>query len=271
MLQLPIVNTNTTQNKLHPALNWKLGHKLAGETIYEPYTLSEAIKRLAPLPKRTGLIGQSAEGIPVLFNLTDPRPGSLLILSDHHSGKTRLLKTLAHTLARQNKAEEVRFGVISARPKEWDEEHSRYGTHFMQITSNIASDAVDLIYQLGDLVEDRQKSGRVGTGYVLLFDGIDTLPHMDLDLRANFEWLVQFGARHQIWTVATIDPASMLEQRHYADLFRTRITGAVTDAAIASRLLSPPSQKLAADSYDRHFTVRVKQNWLKFYLPESLG
>lgn len=271
MLQLPIVKNGTQANQLHPALNWKLGQQPAETETVEPFSLSEILKQMSPLPKRTGLLGKSADGLPVLFNLTDPRPGSLLILSDHHSGKTRLLKTLVLSLAKHNKAEDVRFAVISARPEEWDEEETRYPTHFMKVTSNIAADAVDLIYHLGDLVEDRQKSGRGGTAYVLLFDGMDTLPHMDFDLRANFEWLVQFGARHQIWTAATLDPSSMIEQRHYADLFRTRITGTVTEPKTASRLLSPPLQRIAADSSDRHFAVRIKQNWLKFYLPESLG
>jgi len=270
MLQIPIVRSQTKPAGLHPALNWKLNQHATIDTTPEPYTLSDLVGRLPKIPKRTGILGKSADAMPLLFNLTDPRPASLLVLADRFSGKTSLLKTLAVSLARQNRPEDVRFVVISAKPDEWAEEEARYSAHFMNITSNIESAAVDLIYHLGDLVEGRQKGGRVGTAYVLLFDGIDTLPHMDFDLRANFEWLVRFGARQQVWTVATLDPASMLEQRHFADLFRTRVTGTVSDPTVASRLLSPPLQKLAAEGANHRFAVRLQQNWLQFYLPDSL-
>ncbi len=270
MLQIPIIRSESKPAGLHPALNWKLNHQAAANTAPESYRLSDLLGRLPKIPKRTGVLGQSADGMPLLFNLTDSRPGSLLVMADRFSGKTTLLKTLAVSLARQNKPEDVRFVVISAKPDEWAEEEARYGAHFMNITSNVESAAVDLIYHLGDLVEGRQNGGHVGTAYVLLFDGMDTLPHMDFDLRANFEWLVRFGARQQVWTVASLDPASMIEQRHYADLFRTRVTGTINDPKVASRLLSPPLQKLAAEGINRRFSVRLQQNWLQFYLPETL-
>src|SRR3972149_6227377 len=123
----------------------------------------------------------------------------------------------------------------------------------MNISSNIENTATDLIYHLGDLVEGRQNGGRVGTAYVLLFDGMDTLPHMDFDLRANFEWLVRFGARQQGWAGGKLDPASMREQRHYAAFSRPRAPGTVNDPKVASRLLSPPLQKLAAEAVNRRF------------------
>jgi len=270
MLQIPIVRSHSKPSGLHPALDWKLNQPAAATVQPEPYRLSELLGRLPKIPKRTGVLGQTADSMPLLFNLTDPRPASLLVMADRFSGKTALLKTLAVSLARHNKPEDVRFVVISAKPDEWAEEEARYSAHFMNISSNIENTATDLIYHLGDLVEGRQNGGRVGTAYVLLFDGMDTLPHMDFDLRANFEWLVRFGARQQVWTVATLDPASMLEQRHYADLFRTRVTGTVNDPKVASRLLSPPLQKLAAEGVNRRFAVRLQQNWLQFYLPETL-
>ncbi|MHB0966324.1 MAG: hypothetical protein ACYC36_07695 [Bellilinea sp.] len=272
MLQIPIVRSNIQKASFHPALDWKLNRRVTeAPTVQpEPYTLSGILKRLPPLPKRTGLLGASAEGLPLLFNLTDPQPGSLLVMADRFAGKTALLKTLVNSLVRQNRPEDVRFAVITAKPEEWAEEATRFAQHFLQITSNIDSAAVDLIYQLGDLVEGRRNGGHVGTAYMLLFDGMDVLPHMDVDLRANFEWLVRYGARQQIWTAATLDPASMLEQRYYADLFRTRITGAVSDPNMAARLLPSRLQKRAAEGLNRRFTVRIQQNWLQFYLPESL-
>lgn len=273
MLQIPIVRSNTQKASLHPTQDWKLNRRVTEDSSIqvEPYTLSDILRRLPPLPKRTGLLGASANGLPLLFNLTDPQPASLLVMADRFAGKTALLKTLVNSLARQNKPEDVRFAVITAKPEEWAQEEARYSQHFMKIISNIDNAAVDLIYQLGDLVEGRQNGGHVGTSYVLLFDGLDVLPHMDFDLRANFEWLVRYGARQQVWTAATLDPASMLEQRYYADLFRTRITGAVSDPQAAARLLPPRLQKRSAEGVNRRFTVRIQQNWLQFYLPESLG
>lgn len=273
MMQIPIVDSRKKTSIPLPVVNWKVERQAEGiETILSPSgSLSELIQRLPGVPKRTAVLGQTLDGIPLLFNLGDTRPGSILVVADRSSRKTTLLQVLAKSLAKLNKPEEVRFAVLTARPDEWEELKRRFPSHFMKIVANDGTGAEDLIYHLCDLVEARQNGMRIGTAYVLLFDGMDTLAHMDVDLRNNFEWLVRCGARQQIWPVAALDSEEFLSNSRFTELFKTRIVGRVADLQVASRLMPPRFHNVSDEDNRQLFTVRIHQHWMQFFLPGSLA
>jgi len=62
------------------------------------YNLRGYLNTLLPLPLRTGLLGIDSNENPLLFDLMDPRPGAILIVSDREAGKMRLVKTLLYSL-----------------------------------------------------------------------------------------------------------------------------------------------------------------------------
>ncbi len=273
MMQLPIIDSRKKSQVPLPVLNWKIdrGTEEIEKISSNTGTLSEFIRKIPGAPKRTGVLGQTTDGLPLLFNLTDPRPGSLLVVSDRSSRKTTLLKVLAASLAQLNRPEAVRFAVISSQPAEWRELEDRFPSHFMNITPDQGQAAEDLIYHLCDLVEARQNGMHIGTAYVLLFDGLDSLVKMDVDLRSNFEWLVRCGARQQIWPVASLDSRDFMANIRFTELFKTRIVGQVADLQIASRLMPPRFHHTWDEDDHQPFTVRIHQHWMQFSLPESLA
>lgn len=271
MLQIPIVNTKKSNPSL-PAMNLKFNRQPeeVESRVTNPSTLNDLIRQLPGVPRRTAVLGLTSEGIPLLFNLADARPGSVLVVADRSSQKTSLMKVLATSLAQHNRPEEVRFAVITGNPEEWIELETRFPSHFMKITANVGSESEDLIYHLCDLVEARQNGMHAGTAYVLLFDGLSSTAHMDVDLRANVEWLVRCGARQQIWTVAALECREFLTMNLTAELFKTRIVGQVSDPQIAARLMPPRFHNPGAGDMRPLFTVRIHQHWMQFSLPVSL-
>lgn len=273
MMQVPIVDSRNKGSTPHPVTNWKFGHPAAEEREFNSHagSLTELIQQIPGTPKRTAILGETSDGLPLLFNLKDPRPGSLLLVADRASDKTSLLKVLSASLAQLNRPEEVRFAVITSRPDEWQELETRFPSHFLKIVAKDDPQAEDLIYHLCDLTEARQNGMHVGTAYVLFFDGMDALAHMDVDVRKNFEWLVRCGAHQQIWPVASLDSKGYLTNNHVAELFRTRIIGTVADNQIAVRLLPPRFHQNSAQDGSQRFTVRIHRHWLQFTLPNSLA
>lgn len=273
MMQLPIVDSR--KKSLFPLAGHNAKYnqqtvELDRTRFQEIRSLAELIQLVPGAPKHTAILGQTTDGLPLLFNLTDPRPGSLLVTADRFGNKTALMKIIASSLAQLNRAEEVRFAVITALPDEWADLESRFPGHFMKIVGNNAVEAEDLIYHLCDLVEARQNGMRAGTAYVLLFDGMEALANMDIDLKANFEWLVRCGASQKIWPVAAIDSNKILANNRYVELFHTRIVGSVNDPQLAARLLPPRFHKNSVEENPRTFTVRIHQHWLQFFIPENL-
>lgn len=273
MMRLPIVDSRRKSQMPLPVLNWKIDRdtekieKIGSKTV----TLNEFIRQLPRAPKRTAVLGRTTDGLPLLFNLADSRPGSLLVVSDRSSRKTTLLKVLAASLAQLNRPEDVRFAVISRQPAEWEELEGRFPSHFMKITADHGPAAEELIYHLCDLVEARQNGMHIGTAYVLLIDGLDSLSKMDVDVSSNFEWLVRCGAQQQIWPVAALDSCDFMPSARFTELFKTRIVGRVADSQIASRLMPPSYHRTWDDDGRQLFTVRIHQHWMQFSLPESLA
>ncbi len=58
-------------------------------------SLTDSLSELGPLPREALLLGLAADGLPVLLNLHDPRPGPLLVAADPGAGKTALLQMIA--------------------------------------------------------------------------------------------------------------------------------------------------------------------------------
>lgn len=273
MLQIPIVDSKRANPNLPPPANWRRRQEAtsSGNTTSDSFTLDELIRRAPGLKKRTALLGQTLEGLPLMFSLEDPCPSSILVVSDHAGGKTALTMTLTASLARLNKPEDVRFAVVTSRPDEWTGLETLYPAHFMKITSSSRVEAENLIYHLCDLVEARQNGMHVGTSYILIFDGMEMLKNMDVDLQANYEWLVRCGSQQQIWPLATLNTDSMESNFRFADLFRTRIIGTIDAPQTAARFMPPRLYGNPREGAVSRYTVRIHQHWLQFRIPDSLG
>jgi len=74
------------------------------------------MERLGPVPPYSALIGMCEDGLPFLFDLDDPSAGSILMIGDENSGKTRLMQTILLSASALNPPERRMFSVITSNP-----------------------------------------------------------------------------------------------------------------------------------------------------------
>src|SRR5690242_18759127 len=82
-------------------------------------SLEQMLDEIGPLPKTSLFLGQAEDRLPVLLDLSDPRPGPILISGDTGAGKTRLLRTIARFLVYRHTPQATQYGVITSCPQEW--------------------------------------------------------------------------------------------------------------------------------------------------------
>ena len=229
MISLPIVDTNiaapqglnkrTSLERITLAVS---PEQLGTLSI----SLREIMRRISNLPADTAVLGLGEDGLPLLFDLRDPRPGSILILGDKFSGKTKLLQTIALSLILRNQAEQVQFAVLCGKPEQWQHMAHANPKYFRCLHSNFERSAATTIPEMCDLVEARQHGEAIDHSFVH-HRWMDTVPHMDFGIRMNFEWLLKEGPAMRVWPIAALDSESAMQQLRWVNCFRTRLIGSI--------------------------------------------
>jgi len=273
MISLPIVDIPVNQKEAIevdlPQWSSPKGNPSSSKPIPE-YGLRNYLNSLLPLPLRTGFLGVDSDENPLLFDLMDPRPGSILIISDPEAGKMRLVKTLMYSLILTNPVYEIQFSLISARTSLWKFEYDRYKNYFSHFTNNYDHPAGKAILDEADRVESRQHGRNEGECRLIILDGFDTLPYMDFDVRLNFEWLLEEGPFYEIWPIVIMDSRTAAEQKKWVEKFKTRIIGKMKDHRLASTLSNLSGLNSSTLINGKEFVVQIGQREHHFYLPDSI-
>ena len=267
MIELPIVDQRT---KAPHELLSGVGYSVADESSKSPafnresFTIKDLISQVPSLAAQTAILGCTVENVPVLFDLNDPKPGSILIVADRFSGKTSLLKTITHSLRMTNRPYDVEFHIISDRPEQWKTERSTHPVYFKTVKSNHERAAADTIMAVCDLVESRQNGHQPRPIVILIMDGINTLPFTDFNVQMNFEWLLQEGPAVQVWPIISAESESAAQNQHLINLFHTRLAGFMHDSKSARELSLIPQLDFSTFKRGRQFAVRIGRSWLQF-------
>lgn len=226
-------------------------------------TLENVLTKLGPLPKDGLFLGVASDGLPVLLNLSDPRPGALLLLGDSHSGKTDFLKGAARAASMIHPARNLRYAVIADRLQEWEGWDSQ--PHCLGVWGARDARLKDLLLDLSERV---QLSGSHET-LLLLADDLQSLINLDSEMQQVFYWLLAHGASGRVWTIAALNTNQASGMPLWVRRFGTRIYGRIGDPALADRLTSMPGANLRTLLSGAQFCIREKSHWLRFWLPLS--
>jgi hypothetical protein len=226
-------------------------------------TLEDVLAKLMPLPKDGLFLGVASDGLPVLLNLSDPRPGALLLLGDSQTGKTDFLHGVAQAASMIHSAGDLRYAVVTSRLQEWEGWDSL--PNCLGLWEANDASVKDLLFDLSERV---QLSGSHET-QLLLVDDLQSLENLDSETQENFHWLLANGASGRVWTIATLNADLASDLPLWVRNFGTRIYGRIGDPALAERLTSMPGANLRTLLSGAQFCIREKSHWLRFWLPLS--
>jgi hypothetical protein len=216
-----------------------------------------------PLPKDGLFLGVASDGLPVLLNLSDPRPGALLLLGDSQTGKTDFLHGVACAASATHTPDHLRFAVVTPRRQEW--ELWENAPHCLGVWEANDATLKDLLFDLSERV---QLSGSHET-QLLLVDDLQSMVDLDSETQENLHWLLANGASGQVWTIATLNADLASNLPLWVRAFGTRIYGRIGDPALADKLTSMPGANLRTLLGGAQFCIREKSHWLRFWLPLS--
>jgi hypothetical protein len=209
-------------------------------------SLKALMADVGPMLPYTALIGACEDGFHCFMDLRDPKPGAVLITSQHGQGMQQLLQALLTSACWLNPPDCVRLNLVSMHTARWTA-LTAY-PHLNLLAAPYQVEASQLVMSLSEIAEQR-RSGRLLGPAILL--GVDDLvsfvKRMDEDALLYFRWLLREGARSQVWVVATLGAgeANQLDRQMLAD-FRTRLIG---------------------EDHPAQYRVRLQGEWVRFWVP----
>jgi hypothetical protein len=234
-------------------------------------TLSEVLAQLGSIPPGALLLGVASDGLPVLLNLCDPHPGPMLIAGDAGSGKTAFLQAIAQSIAQTHGSDDVRFGVITNYPDEW--ESVRTFPHNAGVFAVGHKSVPEFIHSLASWAHSNKNTNQC---MLLLVDDLESLASLDLQAVQDFRWLLLRGPARRIWPIVTLNAPRYGQVIQWLQNFRTRVFGYIGNGRVAEALAGDKASGLSQLEARVQFSLREtvvpravggKENWLRFWLP----
>ena len=217
-----------------------------------------------PLPDYSTVLGICEDGLPLVLDLNDPKPGAILILGQHQTGKARLLRSILLSACTTNSVEQLYFYLITPDPNN----HFELGRlqHCYGVFSSYDKTACELIVELSALVEQRKSGRHLGVKCILAIDNLyELIKHQDFDVISHLKWLFRFGANNGIWLVSTMDTdrTNLIEQEFLSEQ-KTHILAGNTSLRLAETNKSP-----VPDGFPRSYSTKIGSQWVDFWLPAN--
>lgn len=231
-------------------------------TSLERPVLSHFLKKIGPLPEEALLLGIADDGLPVLLNLWDPTPGPLLLAGDSKSGKTDFLRIITGFIASTHQRREIQYGVITARPHEW-ESHVNY-PHCIGVFSVQNTDVTNFIRALVAWIELNRSNHQ---SILLLVDELDDFMYWKQELGPELRKILLYGPEKKVWPVVTVNQARAQAVEPLLGYFHTRIFGHTNGKC---RIDSGDTQDSRFEDLSKgiEFSLREKSHWIRFRIPK---
>jgi hypothetical protein len=224
--------------------------------------LEAALAKFLPLPVNGLFLGIAIDGLPVLLNLKDPRPGPLLLLGDGQTGKTDFLQGVAHAGSLAYRPGFLRFAVVTPFPEEWT------GWEVLAGSLGVLKPADSALKNL--LIELSVRAQEGGSdAALLLIDDLSSLMSLDFDLLEALRWLVDNGNAGQVWTIATLNTDQAVSLPNWLGTFHTRIFSRMEDPRLADQFTPMPGANLSTLLSGTQFCIRERNHWLRFGMPTT--
>ena len=228
--------------------------------------LHSVLDRLGPVPAYQALIGMCEDGLPFLFDMSDPLPGSLLVLADSDTGKTHLIRSLMYSAALLNSRRRFACTVIARQLEEYD--FLIDSPHCNGLISCSEPIAHEHLLERIDYVEKHANGAPVSEVQLTVIDDLASLlRYQSAEVSAPLRWLLRSAARAGVWFVAALRP----------DDFR-RVGSAIPEQ-FGTPLVGPVARRPAAPVFAQittglhpqslapgQFAALLGREWVRFSL-----
>ena len=225
-------------------------------------TLRSVIANASPLPREAAFLGLAEDGLPVLLNLYDAVPGSILICGDQASGKTALLQTIARATDLLHSSSEVQYSVITQYPNEWNNFQNSQNNAGIYSTQNPITQ--DLLYSLVTWAHNNKGDQQ---SVLLLIDDLEALTKLNQQAEQSLRWLLLRGPSRRVWPIVTINASRAKHVKLWLEFFRTRLFGRISDSTESNLLTGGSNKNLNDLTAGSQFIMREGSNWLSFWIP----
>lgn len=260
-----VLNTNLKQKKL--------SRNQVGQQEEDGYHFDDLLHQYPTFPECTALLGKSGR-MPVLFDLEDPRPGSVLMVNDHLPSIRKLMSVMMKSLVTYSQPSSLQFITISHYPDKWMETIQNFDPQYLYcagVSGEYEDAAEDWIHFLAKKADDRISGRNSGPAAILFIDDCDLINQMDNQARLNFTWLLQHGASSRIWVVSGLDIRKNPNFQQPFEQYKTRIFGHVDSDLVLPHSKWLPGGLLERLHPERNFVTKIGSNWVQFWAPKLQG
>ena len=224
--------------------------------------LDDVLTEIGPLPREALLLGIASDNLPVLLNLYDPHPGPMLVAGDAGAGKTAFLQTIAQSVVQTHSSSDVQYGVLTNYPEEWE---SKKGTSHCVGVFPVGNKNTQEFMQ--SLAAWAHSNGNSRQCVLLVVDDLESVASLEPETVQNFRWLLLRGPARRVWPIVTLNAPRYGQVISWLQSFRTRVFGRVANTRVAESIGADEAAALGQLEARIQFSMREKDNWLRFWLP----
>lgn len=243
------------------------------QTNEDLFTFESMIQRFSNIPEATAILGKTGQ-MPILFDLEDPRPGSILLVNDHLPSLRKFMTVMMKSLVVFSHPSNFQFVTISHHPDKWMDQIQEFDPEYTfcaGVSGDYETSAEDWIMFLTKKADDRISGRNRGASAILFLDDIDLIQNIDVQAQINFKWLLQNGAQSRIWIVSGLDLKKSPDSLNRINEFKTNIYGQLSHEEALKIQKHVPLNEVKKLSDDRNFITKIGPNWIPFWAPKLQG
>ncbi len=229
--------------------------------------LPAILQAWSPLPSGSVLLGICDDGLPLLVDLKNPSPGSLLLVGDLEPANRNLLRISLASISLLHQPSEVELHLVTDRREAYVSLLDVPGT--IKAHSPYDRGLPELIGYFASRANQRQSGRQSARMAVLAIDDLETVvSQLSVDRVGELTWLAASGPMEGLWVFAGLDAS------RYHDLdpvlfqaFRTRLVGASRDQKNAAILSGLPGSVVRSLDPGAGYCVKFAGELIHFWLP----